>query len=85
MSSSVTLALIVAVGLACGWGLIVIIWNASRGFRKVTRVVACKCGFHAPSGQFVPAVGGRDVMRCLYCDEVVYEVKRSKESLRRTS
>jgi hypothetical protein len=78
-------ALAVAFGIALGWLIISTLWQFSRGFRKATRWVTCKFGFHAPSGSFVPAVGGRDVDRCMYCDHVVFEIKRTKGSLRRTN
>lgn len=78
------IVLAIAMGLACGWALITLLWGASRGFRKATRSLGCKLGYHAPSGRFEPAVGGRSVQRCLYCDCVVYEVKVTKNSLRRT-
>ena len=70
--------------LAIGWLLIDLLNKTNRGFRKGFRSMKCKFGIHAPSGRFAPAIGGRDVMRCLYCDEIVYEVKRTKNSLRRS-
>lgn len=84
MISDTTLAIfVIAFGIALGWVIIDLLWRASRRFRKATRWIGCKCGFHAPSGHFEPAVGGRDVQRCLYCDVVVFEVQRTKGSLRR--
>jgi len=77
-------ALVLAFGLALGWFIITTLWYGSRKFRKGTRWIACKCGFHKPSGTFVPAIGGRDVDRCLYCDHVVFEIQRTKGSLRRS-
>lgn len=78
------IAFAIALGLAIGWLIIDMLDKTSRGFRNGFRKLKCKCGFHAPSGKFLPAVGARDVMRCLYCDDVVYEVKRTKNSLGRT-
>jgi hypothetical protein len=77
--------LTIAFGLALGWA---IIWSLAcfgiRPFRKAIRWLACKCGHHVPSGKFVPAVGARDVERCLYCNDVVAEIKRTQGSLRRS-
>ena len=83
VSDPTIIALAVGIGLLAGLAVLHIMYHASRGFQRAVRKAKCACGFHAPSGQFQPAVGGRDVMRCLYCDQVVYEVQRSKESLKR--
>ena len=83
LNDPVVFTLVIAFGLAAGWLLITFLSSSSTGFRRWIRKVKCSAGFHAPSGHFLPAIGARDVMRCLYCDQIVYEVKRSKESLRR--
>lgn len=83
ITDPIVFALSVAFGLALGWAITHMLWRASYGWRRFWRKVGCKCGIHAPSGRYVPAVGGRDVMRCDYCDCIVYEVERTKNSLRR--
>jgi hypothetical protein len=80
----VIVAFAIGLGLGIGWLIIDILDKTSRGFRRGFRKIKCKCGFHAPSGRYEPAVGGRDVMRCLYCDIVVHYVERTKGSLRRS-
>jgi len=79
----VVITLAIAFGLALGWIIVGVFNKSSRGFRITYRKLKCACGFHAPSGRFVPAIGGRDVMRCDYCDKVVCAVERTKDSLRR--
>jgi hypothetical protein len=84
LNDPVAAALAIAFGIALGWMIINLIFHSNRTFRNGVRAIKCRCGFHAPSGSFKPAIGGRDVMRCLYCDDIVYEVQRTKNNLRRT-
>lgn len=79
----VIFALAVAFGLVLGWLMITTLWTSNRKLRLLIRKVGCKCGFHAPSGHFEPSIGARDIMRCDYCDQIIYEVKRTKASIRR--
>jgi hypothetical protein len=83
ISDGVIAALALALGLSLAWVIVGTLNASHRGFRRLTRWVKCKLGFHAPSGSYVPAVGGRNVERCLYCDDVVGEVKVTKDSIRR--
>ena len=83
ISDGAMAALALAFGLALAWVLVGMLHATHRGFRRGTRWVRCKLGFHAPSGSYVPAVGGRNVERCLYCDDIVAEVKVTKNNIRR--
>lgn len=60
------------------------LWHASsRVFRNRLRRIKCWFGTHKPTGVFEPAVGGRNVMRCLYCDKVTREIQVTKDNVRR--
>lgn len=75
LSDPIALALGVSFGVAVGW--ILIEWL------RRTPNLRCKIGLHNPSERFEPAIGGRDVMRCTRCNDIIYEVQRTKGSLRR--
>ena len=85
LTDPVTAALAIAFGVALSWVIIMVLHKSSYMFRKAVRSIQCRCGSHAPSGTYEAAPGGRDVMRCLYCDCVVNVIQRTKDSLRRTS
>jgi len=85
INDPVMAAVALAFGLAMASVLIGVLNASHRGFRRTTRKVKCLLGFHAPSGTYVPAVGGRNVERCLYCDDVVAEVMVTKDNIRRIS
>jgi hypothetical protein len=84
LNDPASLAIVIAFGFAAGWVLIQILYRSSYAGRRIIRKILCALGSHAPSGHFSPAVGGRNIMRCLYCDRVVREISVTKESIRRT-
>ena len=82
--NSTTLALIVVLALATGY------W-ASQYFSvyrrmRIRRRIACLFGKHTP-GPVRPAVGGRNIQRCDWCDKVVREyevtVGEARQKIRR--
>jgi hypothetical protein len=81
VSDPIIISLLTAIAFMIAWVLVFHV--EGRTLSRIGRSIKCMCGKHAPSGVFVPAVGGRDIQRCLYCDDVVVEVKRTKESIRR--
>lgn len=79
----IALAIAIGSGLFTAFLFITVFHATSRKFRIFTIKVKCMFGFHKPSGKFVPAVGGRNVQRCLYCDVVTQEVAVTKNNVRR--
>lgn len=84
--SSVDLAL-----LAIGVGMVLItfwffgmcLFAGSRRWFNFRKRIGCVFGKHSP-GTLQPAVGGRQVQRCLYCDRIISEFTVSIDSVRRS-
>jgi len=83
MSDPVILAVIIGSGLFLAWLFITVAHATSRKFRIMVRKGKCRMSFHVSSGKFEPAIGGRNVMRCLYCDHVMQEIAVTKDNVRR--
>ncbi len=63
-------ALVALLGFATGYWLTGYLTKYRR--MRMRRWIACKFGRHVP-GPVKPAVGGRNVQRCEWCDRVVHE------------
>jgi uncharacterized membrane protein YqiK len=81
--SPVIISVIIGSGIALAWFFIMTMYATSRKFRIMIRKTKCRMNFHVSSGKFEPAIGGRNVMRCLYCDCVMQEVAVTKDNVRR--
>lgn len=87
MNSNETIMAVLAIAAGGILGFIVIsvlyVYVSSYRLKRLLRSAKCKLGVHAPSGRYDPVTGGREIMRCLYCDEIVYEVTVTREGIMR--
>ena len=64
-----------------GWSL-TNIFSSSYKRHRIMRRIGCFFGRHVP-GRVQPAIGGRNVQRCDYCDKIVREHNVTKDQVRR--
>jgi hypothetical protein len=84
-NDAVTWAVVGGSAIFIGFLYITVFHATSRKARTIGRRIKCWFGTHKPTGVFEPAIGGRNVMRCLYCDKVTREIKVTKDNIRRTT